>query len=69
MDDVKINISNHIFTKIISKALSKCIFKGTGVNADINLDDINLQKINGRIYVGIHAGIDEQCLLDLIKKL
>lgn len=69
MDEMKLKITNPILTKTIALAIKKAIKKSTGVEADVNLSRLSLEKVNGRIYVGIDGGIDETGLVELIKKV
>lgn len=56
MDEMKIKLSTKFMRNIISKLISKMLYKKLGYKIDVQLNDINVEFINGE--TNIHADVD-----------
>ena len=69
MDALKLNLSTKFMKGIITKIISKLIYKKCGYNVDIQLNDIEIEVIGGKAYihVDVDAAIDNSELMKIVK--
>ena len=67
MDEMKIKLSSGLMKGIVSKLITKAIFKKFGVKPEIELNGISLEKVGSKIHIHINADteIDESDLLKI----
>lgn len=58
MDELKLNLSTRWMRGIITKLISKAIFKKTGYKIDIRINNLEVESVNGKIY--LHADLDAE---------
>lgn len=58
MDTLKLNISTKFMKSVITKLISKAIYKKLGYKIDILLNEIQLENKDGKIY--LHADLDAE---------
>ena len=58
MDELKLKLSTKWMRGIITKLISKAIFKKTGYKIDIQLNKIEVEAIDGKVY--LHADLDAE---------
>ena len=69
MDEMKIKLSSGLMKGIVSKLITKAIFKKFCIKPDIELNDISLEKVGSKIHIHINADatIDESDLLKITR--
>ena len=69
MDEMKIKLSSGLMKGIVSKLITKVIFKKFGVKPDIELNAISLEKVGSKIHIHVNADaeIDESDLLKITR--
>ena len=55
MDELKLNLSSKLMRGIVTKLISKAVYKKTGYKIGIELNNINVEVINGRAHIHINA--------------
>lgn len=58
MDELKLKLSTKWMRNIVTKLISKAIFKKTGYQIDIRINQIEVENVNGKIY--LHADLDAE---------
>lgn len=56
MDEMKLKLSTKFMKGMVSKLIAKALYKKLGYKVDIQLNDINVEFIDGEI--SIHADVD-----------
>lgn len=56
MDELKLRLSTKFMRGIITKIVSKLIFKKFGYRIDIQLNKIEIEHVDGKIH--LHADVD-----------
>ena len=56
MDEMKLKLSTKFMRGMVSKLISKAVYKKLGYKVDIQLNDINVGFIDGE--TSIHADVD-----------
>lgn len=56
MDEMKLKLSTKIMRNLLSKLISKALYKKLGYKINIQLNDINVEFIDGE--TNIHADVD-----------
>lgn len=71
MDALKLNLSTKFMRGIVTKLISKLIFKKYGYKIDIQLNEIGIEVINGKafIHADVDAEIDNGELMKIVKSI
>ena len=71
MDELTFKLSTGFMKKIVSKFISKSIFKKTGHKVDIMLNEIQIWNDEGKIkiHVDIHGEMDSDDFVELLKNI
>ena len=71
MDELKLNLSSKFMRGIVTKLISKAVYKKTGYKIGIELNNINVEVINGRAHIHINADaeIDNDELMKIVKTI
>ena len=71
MDEMKLKLSTKFMRSIISKIISKAIYKKVGFKPEIQLNEIDIEMIDGKIHFHINAdgAIDEKVFLKISKMI
>ena len=56
MDEMKLKLSTKFMKGVVSKLIAKALYKKLGYKVDIQLNDINVEFIDGE--TSIHADVD-----------
>ena len=56
MDEMKLKLSTKFMKSMVSKLIAKALYKKLGYKVDIQLNDINVEFIDGE--TSIHADVD-----------
>lgn len=56
MDEMKLKLSTKFMRGMVSKLISKAVYKKLGYKVDIQLNDMNVEFIDGE--TSIHADVD-----------
>lgn len=67
MDALKLNLTTKFMKGIVTKLISKAIFKKYGYKIDIVLNEIGVEVVNGKAY--IHADVDAEVNNDELMKI
>lgn len=69
MDELKMSLSTKFMRGIVTKIISKAILKKTGYNIDIQLNEIKLETIDGKVclHADVDAKIDNEDFINIIK--
>ena len=71
MDELKLNLSSKFMRGIVTKLISKTVYKKTGYKIGIELNNINVEVINGRAHIHINADaeIDNDELMKIVRTI
>ena len=71
MDELKLNLSSKFMRGIVTKLMSKVIYKKTGYKIEVELNSINVEVINGKacIHADVDAEIDNEELMKIVKNI
>ena len=71
MDELKLNLSSKFMRGIVTKIISKAVYKKTGYKIEIDLNNINVEVVNGKAYIHIDADaeIDNDELMKIVKTI
>lgn len=71
MDELKLNLSSKLMRGIVTKLISKAVYKKTGYKIEIELNNINVEVINGKahIHVDADAEIDNDELMKIVRTI
>ena len=71
MDELKMNLSSKFMRGIVTKIISKAVYKKTGYKVEIDLNNINVEVVNGKAYIHVDAdaAIDNDELMKIIKNM
>ena len=58
MDELKLKLSTKFMKGIVTKLISKALFKKTGCKIDIQLNEIKIEAKDGKVY--LHADVDAE---------
>ena len=71
MDELKMNLSSKFMRGIVTKIISKAVYKKTGYKVEIDLNNINVEVVNGKAYIHVDAdaAIDNNELMKIVKNI
>ncbi len=71
MDELKMNLSSKFMRGIVTKIISKAVYKKTGYKVEIDLNNINVEVVNGKAYIHVDAdaAIDNEELMKIVKNI
>ena len=71
MDELQLNLSSKFMRGIVTKLISKAVYKKTGYKIGIELNNINVEVINGRAHIHINADaeIDNDELMKIVRTI
>lgn len=71
MDELKMNLSSKFMRGIVTKIISKAVYKKTGYKVEIDLNNINVEVVNGKAYIHVDAdaAIDNDELMKIVKNI
>ena len=71
MDELKLNLSSKFIRGIVTKLITKAIYKKTGYKIEVELNSINVEVINGKahIHADVDAEIDNEELMKIVKTI
>ena len=71
MDEMKLRLTTKFMRNIVSKLLAKFIFKKTGYQIDIQLNDLELNFIDGetKINANVELNLDSKEFTKIIKAI
>lgn len=71
MDELKLNLSSKLMRGIVTKIISKAVYKKTGYKIGIEVNNINVEVINGKahIHVNADAEIDNDELMKIVRTI
>lgn len=71
MDELKLNLSSKFMRGLITKLISKTVYKKLGYKVDIELNAIQVEVINGKahVHVDVDAEINNEELIKIVKSI
>lgn len=71
MDALKLNLSTKWMKGIVTKLISKLIYKKCGYHVDIQLNEIGIEVISGKAYIhlDVDAEVDNAELMKIVKSI
>lgn len=71
MDEMKLRLTTKFMRNIVSKLLAKLIFKKTGYKIDIQLNDLDLNFVDGetKINANVELNLDSKEFTKIIKTI
>ena len=71
MDELKLNLSSKFMRGIVTKIISKAVYKKTGYKIEIDLNNINVEVVNGKAYIHVDADaeIDNDELMKIVNTI
>lgn len=69
MDELKLSLSTKFMKGIVTKIISKAILKKTGYNINIQLNEIKLETVDGKVclHADVDAEINNEDFISIIK--
>lgn len=69
MDELKMSLSTKFMKGIVTKIISKAILKKTGYNINIQLNEIKLETVDGKVclHADVDAEINNEDFISIIK--
>ena len=69
MDELKMSLSTKFMKGIVTKIISKAILKKTGYNINIQLNEIKLETVGGKVclHADVDAEINNEDFINIIK--
>ena len=58
MDELKMVLSTKFMRGIVTKIIAKAIYKKTGYNVNIQLNEVKLETVDGKVC--LHADVDAE---------
>lgn len=71
MDEMKLKLSTKFMRGMVSKLITKAVYKKLGCKVDIRLNDINAEFIDGEtsIHADVDLRLDKEEFTKLIKSI
>lgn len=71
MDEMKLRLSTKFMRGIVSKLLSKAIYKKTGYRIDIQINDLDFRVVDGetKITADVELNADSKEFMKFIKEV
>lgn len=71
MDEIKLSLKTKFMKGMVSKIISKMIFKQTGVNVHVSLNELDITNDGENAYVNLSlvAKVDEKEIVKAMTKL
>ena len=69
MGELKMSLSTKFMKGIVTKIISKAILKKTGYNINIQLNEIKLETVDGKVclHADVDAEINNEDFINIIK--
>lgn len=69
MDELKLNLSTRIMRTIVTKILAKAIYKKTGYDVNIQINELKADACDGkvRVHIDVDAEMNGEDLMDILK--
>ena len=69
MDELRMSLSTKFMKGIVTKIISKAILKKTGYNINIQLNEIKLETVDGKVclHADVDAEINNEDFISIIK--
>lgn len=67
MDEMKIKLNTRLMKGIVSKLISKIIFKQVGFKPEIHLNEIEIEMKDGKMqfHIDVNGSVDEKAFLKI----
>ena len=71
MDEMKIKLSTKFMRNIVSKLVARMIYKKTGYKVDIQLNDLDVQVVNGdtTVKLNVDAKLKNEEFMKIMKTI
>lgn len=69
MDELKLRLSSKFMKNIITKIVAKKIFKKLGYKIDIELNNIDIETVDGKVclHVDLNAEVEKEEFVKILK--
>lgn len=67
MDELKLNLTTKLMKGIVTKLLTKMIYKKCGCKVDIQLNELQINVVDGKAH--LHANVDAEINNDEFMKI
>jgi hypothetical protein len=69
MDELKLILSTKFMRGIVTKIIAKAIFKKTGYNVNVQLNELKVETVDGKVYVhmDVDADVNKEDFVSIIK--
>lgn len=67
MDELKIKLSTRFMRGIVAKLIKKAIFKQTGYEVDIQINEIGIETKDGKVH--LHTSVDADVNYEDFRKI
>lgn len=69
MDELKLILNTKFMRGMVTKIITKAIFKKTGYQVDIGLNEISVEVVDGKAHLHVNADVvvNTSDLLDIVK--
>lgn len=67
MDELKIKLSTRFMRGIVAKLIKKAIFKQTGYEVDIQINEIDIETKDGKVH--LHTSVDADVNYEDFRKI
>lgn len=71
MDEMKVKLSTNFMRSIVSKVISRAIYKKYGYRVDIQLNDLDINIIDGetKIATNVEVKLESKEFMKIVKSL
>lgn len=69
MDELKLILSTKFMRSIVTKIIAKAIFKKTGYDVNVQLNELKVETIDGkvRIHMDVDADVNKEDFVAIVK--
>lgn len=71
MDEMKLKLSTKFMRNVVSKIITKIIYKKTGYKVDIQLNELDINVIDGETYIStsVEAKLNSDEFIRIMKSI
>lgn len=71
MDEMKLKLGTKFMRNIVAKLLAKMIYKKTGYNVDIQLNELDIRVVDGETYIStnVEAKLSSNEFMKIMKNI
>ena len=71
MDELKVNLRTKLMRNLLAKRISKLIFKKTGHEIEVVIEEVGIEKIDGKVklHVSMDAEMSNEEFMKIVKRI